>query len=233
MKTAVILAGGLGTRLRPLTKVIPKPLLPVGDRSVLEVQISQLKKHGIRTIFFATNYKSALMESYFGDGRAFGVDIRYSLEKKKLGTCGPLSLLREELTKPFVVLNGDILSNLDFKKAFAFHKKHKAALTVVTKEISLPLSYGEVLADGPLIKNVKEKPDIRVEVAAGIYLMSPDIFQVIPDNEEFGMDQLIHTMLKAKKPVYRYKMEEYWLDIGRMEDYEKAQEDVGRHFSQD
>lgn len=229
---AVILAGGLGTRLHPFTQVIPKPLLPVGDKSVLEIQIQHLKKHGVKEIYFAANYKSDLLETYFGDGSKYGVTIRYSIEKKPLGTCGPLSLLKSQLDEPFVVINGDLLTNLDYEKAMRFHHAKGGSLTVVAKEVTYPLSYGNLLTEDDQVVGLVEKPDIQVMIVAGIYMMSPSIFRFVPEETYFGMDQLINEMLTAKAPVYRYVMQEYWLDIGRMEDYEKAQQDVKIHFSE-
>ena len=229
---AVILAGGLGTRLHPFTKVIPKPLLPVGDRSVVEIQIAQLKKHGVDRIIFATNYKSDLLESYFGDGSKFGVSLRYSREETPLGTCGPLSLIRDELNDDFIVMNGDILTNIDFEKAFGFHQRHHGVLTVVSKDVTFPLSYGNIVTEDDRIISLEEKPDVRVEIVTGIYCMSPKVLDYIPANEPFGMDDCIQKLFALNVPVYRYKMSEYWLDIGRMEDYQKAQTVCDEQFSE-
>ena len=227
---AVILAGGLGTRLKPFTKVFPKPMLPVGDRSIMEIQISQLHKYGIKDVTIATNYKSHLIESYFGDGTRFGIKLYYSLEKKKLGTCGPLSLLKDRLTKPFFVINGDVLTNLNFQKVAQFHRKMGGLLTVVSKDVTFPLSYGNLISAGDRIVRIDEKPDISVEIVTGIYMMSPKIFSYIPYNEYFGMDNLIENLLAKQIPVYRYKTDDYWLDIGRMDNYEQAQKDYKCNF---
>jgi NDP-sugar pyrophosphorylase family protein len=219
---AVVLAGGLGSRLRPFTQIIPKPLLPVGDRSVLEIQIAHLRESGISEIFLATGYKSPLFTSYFGDGSRFGVRLRYSFEEKPLGTAGPLGLLKGDLRGPFIVLNGDILTNLDFGRAVAFHEGHGCWFTVVAKEVVFPLSYGSLVREGERVVAMHEKPDLRVEVMAGIYVLSAEALDLIPPNERFGMDQLVQTFLDRGLPVGCYRMQEYWLDIGRMEDYEKA-----------
>jgi len=199
---------------------------------VLEIQIAQLKKHGVDRIIFATNYKSDLLESYFGDGSKFGVSLRYSREETPLGTCGPLSLIRDELVDDFIVMNGDILTNLDFQKALQFHKNHQGALTVVSKDVTFPLSYGNIVADGDRIRSLEEKPDIHVEIVSGIYCMSPKILDYIPGNEPFGMDDCIQKLVALDVPIYRYKMLEYWLDIGRMEDYQKAQSVCDEQFSE-
>lgn len=229
-RQAVILAGGLGSRLRPFTQIIPKPLLPVGDRSVMEIQIAHLRESGVREVFLATNYKSPLFESYFGDGSKFGVRLHYSLEDQPLGTCGPLGLLKGRLQGSFIVLNGDILTNLDFARAVRFHEEQQSWFTVVAKEVVFPVSYGSVVRQGNRVVAMKEKPDLRVEVMAGIYVMSPEALELIPPNERFGMDQLVHSFLERRHPIACYRMDEYWLDIGRMEDYEKAVVEYGTHL---
>jgi NDP-sugar pyrophosphorylase family protein len=221
-RQAVVLAGGLGSRLRPFTLIIPKPLLPVGDRSVLEIQIGHLVESGINEIFLATGYKSPLFESYFGDGSRLGVRLHYSFEETPLGTAGPLALLKDKLQGPFVVLNGDILTNLDFGRAVRFHEEQGCSFTVVSKEVVFPLSYGSLVNEGARVVGIQEKPDLRVEVMAGIYVLSPEALDLIPPNQRFGMDQLVQRFLDEGRPIASYRMEEYWLDIGRMEDYEKA-----------
>jgi len=220
---AVILAGGLGTRLYPFTKIIPKPLLPVGEKSVLEIQIELLKRFEINEIIFATNYKHELLESYFGDGSRYGIRLTYSREENPLGTCGPLSLLKEKLKNTFIVINGDILTDMAFSAAYNEHLKKNAILTVVSKEVVFPLSYGKLVSSGDMIVDIQEKPDIKVEIATGIYIMSTQVLKYIPYNVYFNMDQLVQRLLDENIPVFRYKTDAYWLDIGRMEDYEKAQ----------
>ena len=220
---AVILAGGLGSRLKPFTEIIPKPLLPIGEKSVMEVQILRLKKHGFRTIYVATNYMADYVQAFLGDGSKFDLTIKCSREEKPLGTCGPLSLLKEELQEPFVVMNGDILTKLDFEKLYRFGIKQQADLTVATKVISTPFRFGNVQVDeNEYIVAVDEKPALNFEVLAGIYFMKPSVFQMIPKNQYYGMDNLIKDMLEESKPISRYQISEYWLDIGQVEDYSKA-----------
>jgi NDP-mannose synthase len=144
---AVVLAGGLGLRLRPLTQVIPKPLLPIGEKSVLEIQLAHLKNHGFDNIVIATNYKADLIESYFGDGSKWGVNLRFSKETHSLGTAGPLSLLRGELREPFLVINGDILTNLDYGALLDHHRRERVSMTVATKRLSYPIRYGNVRSE--------------------------------------------------------------------------------------
>lgn len=228
---AVILAGGLGSRLKPFTEIIPKPLLPVGESSVLEIQILSLKRHGIDDIFVATNYRSDLVEAFLGDGSKYGVRLTFSREEMPLGTCGPVSLLRHRLQEPFFLLNGDILTTMDFAKAMDFGRRIDTDLVVMTKDLVMPFNFGKILADGDLITGVVEKPDLHIEILAGIYLLRPCLFDIIPTATYYGMDSLIHDMLAAKRAIARYPIREYWLDIGRVGDYEEAQQAYHDHFS--
>ena len=228
---AVILAGGLGTRLKPFTEVIPKPLLPIGEKSVLEIQIERLKKYGFNEIYLATNYKSQYIEGFFGDGSRYGVKLEISKEEKPLGTAGPLLLLRDKLTEPFIVMNGDILSLVDFGKLYDFASKQNSLLTISVKKEITPFAFGNILFDGDYVKDIEEKPDIMMYILAGIYVMKPDIFKFFPEDEYFGMDVLIKKMIAEKNIITKYELNEYWLDIGRLDDYEKAQEVYTEHFN--
>ena len=229
MKT-VILAGGLGERLRPFTQTIPKPLLPVGEHALLELQIANLARDGCEKVFLATNYRSEYIRSFIGDGSQFGVEIEISEESKPLGTCGPLSLLRDQLDEPFIVMNGDILTALDFERFYDYAAGRESLLTVATKEVRTPFNFGSVVTDGDRIVHVDEKPDLVTEVVAGIYCMKPEILEFIPDDEYYGVDQLIMDMIERDSPVTRYAMLEYWLDIGCIDDYREAEEAYKTHF---
>lgn len=227
---AVILAGGLGTRLRPFTEAIPKPLLPVGEKSVMEIQIERLRDYGFDEIYLATNYKSQYIENYFGDGSRYGVKLEISKETKRLGTAGPLLLLKDELTEPFLVMNGDILTLVDFKKMYDFAMKQDSLLTVSVKKEITPFAFGNIDFEGDFVTNIQEKPDIEMFILAGIYIMKPEIFKFFPQDEYFGMDTLMLDMLAKKEPITKHLITEYWLDIGRVADYEKAQEIYEEHF---
>jgi len=227
---AVILAGGLGSRLKPFTEIIPKPLLPIGEKSILEIQIERLKQYGFDEIFLATNYKSELIENFFGEGNRFGVKIRISRETKPLGTAGPLTLLKEELHEPFLVMNGDILTLARFGDIFEYAASREARLVVVIKKEVLPFAFGNILFDGDRVTDVIEKPDLVLHILAGIYVMKPTIFELIPENEYFGMDVLIKAMLRQGLPINKYELKEYWLDIGRLNDYEKAKNEYKTYF---
>lgn len=227
---AVILAGGLGTRLKPFTEIMPKPLLPVGEKSILEIQIGRLKKFGFNEIFLATNYKSEYIENYFGDGSRYGVKLKISKESKPLGTAGPLTLLRNELNEPFLVMNGDILSLIDFFKFYKYSNAKDSLLTIAIKKEIRPFEFGNIFFNGDYVTGIQEKPDIVLYILAGIYFMKPSIFKYFPENEYFGMDQLIMKLLSNNCPVTKYEINEYWLDIGRLTDYKKAQDDYKKLF---
>ncbi|MCX7735854.1 MAG: sugar phosphate nucleotidyltransferase [Candidatus Kapabacteria bacterium] len=228
---AVILAGGLGVRLRPLTGVIPKPMLPIGEKAVLEIQIEHLKEHGFNEIYLATNYKSEFIEGYFGDGSKFGVKLKISKEDKQLGTAGPVTLLRDELTEPYIVMNGDILSNCNFSKMYEFAlEKKDTDLVVGIKEFVAPFRFGNIFYDGDYVTNIEEKKDFKTKILAGIYVFKPGLFEIIPYNEHFDMDKLILKMLELKKPIAKYEISEYWLDIGQIDDYQLAQDVYETYF---
>ncbi len=228
---AVILAGGLGTRLKPLTEAIPKPLLPIGEQSLLEIQIARLRQHGFDEIYLATNYKSEYISSFFGDGSRYGVKLVISRESRPLSTAGPLALLKDELQEPFISMNGDILSTIDFERFYQFALNTGADLTVAIKEIITPYDFGQIFYEGDFVTAVQEKPDIVMEVLAGMYVMTPRIFEIIPEDTYYGMDKLIQDMLASKRPVAKYSMDEYWLDIGQLPDYHRAQADYVTYFS--
>lgn len=229
---AVILSGGLGTRLKPFTEVIPKPLLPVGEKAVMEIQIEHLKKYGFNQIYLATNYKSAYIENFFGDGSKYGVELLVSKEDKPLGTAGPVKLLEKYLTEPFLVMNGDILTLLDYGKMYEFACEHESLLTIGTKDIISPFRFGNIYYDGDVVTGIEEKPDIKTTILAGIYIFKPGLLELIPADEMYGMDSLIRDMLKRKQVIIRYPIREYWLDIGNVDSLEQAQTIYDTHFKE-
>jgi NDP-sugar pyrophosphorylase family protein len=223
-RKAVVLSGGLGKRLRPFTEVIPKPLMPIGEKAILEIQIEHFRKFGFDEIYLATNYKSDYVENFFGDGSRYGVHLEVSKESKPLGTAGPVRLLADKLSKdPFVVINGDILSLVDFQKMYDFASNKDSLLTVGVKKVITPYAFGNIFFEGDHVTNIEEKPNMVTFALAGIYVMKPGIFEHIPPDIYFGMDNLIKDMLQHKLTICKYEIEEYWLDIGQIDDYEKAQ----------
>jgi len=224
------MAGGLGARLKPFTHIIPKPLLPIGEKSIVEIIIEKLRSHGFNDIIIATNYKSNLFESYFGNGSSLEVNITYSKEDKKLGTVGPLSLMKDKLNEDFLVLNGDILTNLDFKKLKEFHINSNSDLTVVTKKIQTPLHYGIVESNEENITEIKEKPILESEILAGIYFINSKVLSYLPTNEYYDMPNFIRDLIKKGKKISKFELTDYWLDIGSIENYNKANEDIEKGF---
>ena len=228
---AIILSGGLGTRLRPFTEVIPKPLLPIGEKAVLEIQTEHLKANGFDHIFLATNYKSDYIENFFGNGDKYGVKLTISKEDKPLGTAGPVKLLQNQLNdKPFLVMNGDILTLLPYRKLYDFACTKETLLTIGTKDIYTPFQFGNIHTEGDFVTGIEEKPNIKTTILAGIYIFKPDILDLIPDNTMYNMDKLIMDMLIKGLHISHYPIKEYWLDIGQVDDYEKAQNIYKEHF---
>ncbi len=222
---AVVMAGGFGTRLLPLTAEIPKPMLPVGGRPLLELIVNQLKSAGIRRIDVATHYMGEAIADHFGDGQAFGVDIQYVREDHPLGTAGALSLVQES-DEPLLVINGDILTGLDFRTMLQFHREHDADMTVAVREYNFRVPYGVVELDGVFIRQLAEKPVIRHFINAGIYLLSPEVHRSLAPGKPCDMTDLIARLIGEGGRAVSFPLREYWLDIGAMEDYERALADM-------
>ena len=222
---AVVFAGGRGIRLLPLTERLPKPMLRVGDRPLMEVMIGQLSQAGIRQITIATHYLGEEIIKYFGDGHKYGVELNYLKEDHPLGTAGALGLL-EAPQKSLLVINGDILTNVDFRAMLAYHKEHAAALTVAVRKYDLSIPYGVVETEGIFVRSLTEKPALSLFANAGIYLLEPLVHKYIPTDQRFDMTDLIQRLLDADIPVVSFPVVEYWLDIGLQADYLQAQEDM-------
>lgn len=230
---AVILAGGLGRRLKPFTQIIPKPLLPLGKSSVLETQILSLKKYGIKDVVIATNHLSDYVKAFLDGKGYYDINISISEEKKPLGTSGPLSLLADSLHDPFLVINGDILTTLDYSALFEYSLEIESDIVVGVKDVKAPFEFGQIVSEGDYIVDVHEKPDLKMEILAGIYLIKPHVLDLIPKNTYYGIDDLIKKMVSKNMKVAKYKIFDYWLDIGRIEDYGTAQNAYNQYFSDD
>lgn len=222
---AVIMAGGAGTRLRPLTQDVPKPMLPVGGRPMLERLIGQLRDAGIHRVNITTHYKREIIENHFGDGRDFGVQVNYVKEDEPLGTAGALSLMQAP-TEPVLVVNGDILTRLDFRDLLNFHREQDADLTVAVRQYDVNVPFGVIETDGVAVTRVVEKPVLNFFVNAGIYLLEPCVHQAIPNGERIDMTDLIQRLIAQGRRVVSFPVLEYWLDIGHHADYEAAQHTV-------
>lgn len=222
---AVILAGGQGSRLAPYTAVLPKPLMPLGDMPILELLVRRLAQSGVTHITLAVNHLASLIQAFFGDGERLGVRIDYSLESHPLGTAGPLSLI-SGLDEPFLVMNGDLLTDLDFRALTACHQKANAAATIGLYERENRVDFGVIEVDAAdRIQAYHEKPSEKILVSMGVYAMSPEILGFLPNNSYFDLPDLIRALTAAGKTVQGYRHGGYWLDIGRPDDYARAQED--------
>ena len=222
---AVVMAGGYGNRLRPLTEEVPKPMLPVGNRPLLELIVEQLKQAGIRQVNVATHYKGDVIADHFKNGEAFGVDIRYVKEDQPLGTVGALSLI-EEHDEPLLVMNGDILTRVDFRSLLNFHREHKADLTVCVRQYEFRVPYGVIDTDGVMVKGISEKPVVRQFINAGIYLLNPQVRRLIPNGQPYDIPDLIERLVKENGTVVCFPIREYWLDIGKVDQYNQAKADI-------
>jgi dTDP-glucose pyrophosphorylase len=223
--TAVVMAGGYGTRLRPLTEEVPKSMLPVGGRPLLELIIEQLRQAGIRRVNLTTHYKGELIAQHFGYGRDFGVEIRYVKEDQPLGTAGALSLL-DASDEPLLVINGDILTRVDFRAMLDFHREQEADMTVAVRQYEFRVPYGVIETDGVVITDISEKPVVRYFINAGIYLLNPGVCRFVPNGQPYDMPDLIKRLVTEGYRVVSFPIREYWLDIGRIEDYQKALADA-------
>ena len=219
---AVIMAGGLGKRLWPLTEETPKPMLPVGGRPLLERIVAQLQNAGIHRVNITTHYKPDKIVEHFGTGSAFGVDIHYVNEDLPLGTGGALRLMPQQET-PVLVVNGDVLTGIDYRQMLEYHREHAADITVAVNQHTIQVPYGVIDCDGERIVGLEEKPEIKLFVNAGIYLLEPSVYQFIPENQHFNMTDLIERLLRAKRNVVSFPIREYWMDIGQHHDYAQAQ----------
>jgi NDP-sugar pyrophosphorylase family protein len=223
---AVILAGGKGTRLRPYTAEIPKPLVPVGDRPIIEILLLCLKKHGVARATVAVNHLAHMIQAVLGDGRRFGVAVDYSLEDQPLSTIGPLRLIRD-LPDHFLVVNGDIITDLDFAKLYEAHLAGGAKLTVATHKRTHRVDYGVLeIGTGGRAVGFREKPDYDFTVSMGIYVLSRELLAYLPDGHPFGFDDLMFTLLREKEPINTFPFDGYWLDVGRPDDYDIACADL-------
>jgi NDP-mannose synthase len=225
MTRAVILAGGRGTRLRPYTVALPKPLMPIGEWPILEIIIKQLARHGFNHVTLAVNHQADILRAYFGDGAKWNVKIDYSLETQALGTVGPLRLIAD-LPENFLVMNGDILTDLDFGAFIRRHQQQARAFTVSAAAREQKIDYGvlKVNEDSRLC-GFEEKPVIPYLVSMGIYCLHSKVLNEIPVNQPFGFDQLILSRLSTNRSVVVEPHPGYWLDIGRPDDYERAVDD--------
>lgn len=226
----ILMVGGLGTRLRPLTKDMPKPMLKVGNKPILQTIVEKFAEYGFVNITMCVNFNASIIRDYFGDGKEFGVNIDYVLEQKRMGTAGALSLLKERPSEPFFVMNGDLLTNVNFEHIFNYHTLHKATATMCVREYDYEVPYGVVKMNDNKITAISEKPVQKFFVSAGIYMLSPEILDLIPQDEFYDMPTLFEKAIAQNKNVISFPIHEYWIDIGRLEEYQKANEEYAKIF---
>ena len=226
---ALILAGGKGTRLRPLTYSIPKSLLPIGQKPILEIIIERLRDNDFREIILAVEYKAELIKSYFGDGHGLDVNISYFQENRYAGTASPIKRAQHLLNgEPFVTMNGDLLTDLNFSKMYQAHLDESSELTIAATTYTVTLPYGVIDTQGDRIVSIREKPDVKFLINAGIYILSLSALDVIPEDDAFDMPDVIQAFIDQGREVRAYFIDGEWQDLGTLESYERANRGLGR-----
>ncbi len=226
----ILMVGGLGTRLRPLTDATPKPLLKVGDKPILHTIIEQFRLHGFKNIILCVNYRSEMIREYFGNGNEFGVNISYVYEPKRMGTAGALSLIRD-IEEPFFVMNGDLLTNINFEYLYKYHLSTNAEATMCVREYEYQVPYGVIEMKGNNILKITEKPIQNFYVSAGIYMLDPSVLKHIPEDKFYDMPTLFDDIMQNSGRAVSYPIKDYWMDIGQMAEFEKANEEYSTYFS--
>lgn len=227
----VLMAGGLGSRLHPLTEDCPKPLLKVGGKPLLQIILENFKEHGFYKFYISVNYKAEMIEEYFGDGSNMGVEIRYINEYKRMGTAGALGLLPHKPADPIIVMNGDLLTKVNFVQLLNFHFEHRAKATMCVREYNFQVPYGVVRINKNRLIGIDEKPVHRFLISAGIYVLEPNTLDLIPKNEFVDMPTLFKIIIERGYEIFTFPIREYWLDIGQIGDFEKANGEYDEHFS--
>jgi len=226
----VIMAGGLGSRLGNLTKDCPKPLLNIGNQPILETILDNFISDGFYRFYFSVNYKAEMIESFFGNGEKWGVDIRYIREKERLGTGGALSLMPETPENPVIVMNGDILTRVNFQRLLDFHNEYQSAATMCVREYDFQVPYGVVNIKDHQITKIDEKPVHTFFVNAGIYILSPESLRLIPQHSYFDLPDLFKELSKNKQKTVAFPIREYWIDVGHVDDFNRANGDYKHNF---
>lgn len=221
----VLMAGGLGSRLRPLTNDCPKPLLKIGSKPILQTILESFVDSGFSKFYISVNYKAEMIEEYFGTGFKWGVDIKYLHETQSMGTAGALGLLPEKPKDPIIVMNGDLITNVNFQRLLEFHLENKAQATICVREYDFKVPYGVVKVDNNRLVGIDEKPVHKFFVSAGIYVLEPKILDLIPRDSFYDMPTLYERLIKLNYETIAFPIREYWLDIGHMDDFEKAKGD--------
>jgi dTDP-glucose pyrophosphorylase len=227
----IIMAGGTGSRLQQLTKDIPKPLLMLGDKSLLDTIIQNFSMYGFNHFILSVNYKSEMIKDHFKNGDQLGVQIDYIQEKEKMGTAGSLSLLKTKPLKPFFVMNGDILTNINLEQLLNYHLLNKADATIAVREINYEIPYGVIHHEDKKIVQIKEKPAQNLFINAGIYLLNPSCLDHLPSDKYIDMPDFLNSLIQSGMNIISFPLREYWLDIGKMDDFNKARTDYQSLFN--
>jgi dTDP-glucose pyrophosphorylase len=227
----ILMAGGLGQRLKPLTENCPKPLLKVGGKVLLETILENFISEGFNNFYFSVNYRAQMIMDYFGDGSRWGISIQYLQENKRLGTAGALSLLPVKPLEPLIVMNADILTKINMAKLLEFHKQNQGIATICVKEHHKQIPYGVVAFKENHLQYIEEKPMQRFFINAGIYVLNPEVLEYVPPQLFFDIPDLIKKLLQAEKAISVFPIREYWIDIGRLDEYERANHEFNEVFA--
>ncbi|WP_420799129.1 nucleotidyltransferase family protein [Metasolibacillus meyeri] len=228
--TVILMLGGLGTRLRPLTNDIPKPMLKIGNKPILETIVESFKQYGYTNFIFSVNYKKEIIQEYFRRGEAFDVTIEYIEENIRMGTAGALSLLKKRPSSPFFVMNGDLLTQINFEQLMQFHIEHNTMATMCVIEYEYQIPYGVIETVGTDLVDIKEKPVKRCFINAGIYVLNPEVFDYIPNNQFYDMPALFEELIKRGEKTSVFPIHEHWLDIGRVDDFNRANNEFKEYY---
>lgn len=224
----ILMVGGLGSRLRPLTENCPKPLLKIGNKPILEMILENFIAHKFRRFYFSVYYKNEMFEQYFGDGSRWGVEIRYIYEKQRMGTAGSLRLLPEKPANSVFVMNGDLLTKVNLQQLFEFHLSHRVLATACVSEFTVQVPYGVVSIEKGYITCVDEKPEQRFFVNAGIYVFEPEVFDLLPSDTFFDMPTLLNQLIRSGREIAVFPLRESWIDIGQIDELTQARQDPMR-----
>ncbi|MFC5401727.1 nucleotidyltransferase family protein [Cohnella soli] len=227
----VLMAGGLGSRLGALTKDTPKPLLRINNKPILEIILENFIASGFHRFYISINYKWEMIQDYFGDGSRWGVEIRYLHEKERLGTAGSLSLIKDKPQESLLVINGDLLTKVDFQHLLDYHNDMNAIATMCVRDYELQVPYGVIKVDSNKLTGIEEKPIQRYFINGGIYVIDPSVLEYIPSNTFFDMPTLFEQLIEKKRNTIVFPIREYWIDIGRLDDFERAAGEFAQVFA--
>lgn len=230
LNRVIIMAGGLGRRLHPLTESCPKPLLKIGGKPLLETILEGLAEQGFRHFYLSVNYKAEMIMDYFGNGSAWGVNINYLQESKRLGTVGALGLIKDRPYEPLLLVNGDVMTKVNYGQLLNFHRNNHADITICIKQLQSQIPYGVVTFDKNRLRQIEEKPVQQFFINAGIYVLNSNVMDYVTEDVRMDMPDLLRLLLNSQREIAVFPIREYWIDIGRLEEYEKANNEFAGVF---